>query len=99
MSDQKARTLAALGELSVTTDVLVQGLTSSHGDRAHEAICVMLMQGMDFFGRDSVAMKQFFPVWDAIKSHIDRADLPRALQQTETWRIQLREIISISEQS
>ena len=87
--------LAALQDLSRTTDILLKSLAASDDDKAHEAISVMLMQGMNYFGAHSPVMKQFFPVWDAIKSHIDRSDMPRALRQAQTWRTQLNEVMVI----
>ncbi len=84
MTKQSEAMLTALNELAITTDILIKGLSDSDLDKAHEAVSVMLMQGMDFFGPESTAMKQFFPVWDAIKSYIDRSDVPQALGQART---------------
>jgi len=95
MTDQRAVLLEAWNDLSATTDVLLASLEASDEDKAHEAVSVMLMQGLNYFGSNSVAMKQCFTVWDAIKLHIDRSDLTRALSQARRWRAQLDEIISI----
>ena len=67
MNKQQEAMLAALEELRKTTSILLSALNSFDRDKAHEAITIMLMQGMDFFGPKSTAMQQFFPVWDAIK--------------------------------
>ncbi len=98
MTTQSEAMLAALQELATTTDILIKALSDNDSDKAHEAISVLLMQGMDFFGPKSTAMQQFFPVWDAIKSHIDRHDVQRALSQSRTWKTQLHEVISIVKQ-
>jgi hypothetical protein len=95
VSDQQQDMLQALEALQNTTDILLGSLAASDGDKSHEAISVMMMQGIDYFGADSPAMQQFFPVWDAIKSHIDGSDFERALSQTTTWQRQLRETVEI----
>ena len=95
MTKQIETVLTALQELAITTDVLIKGLSDKDLDKAHEAVSVMLMQGVDFFGAD---MHQFFPVWDSIKSHIDRCDVARALGQARTWETQLHEVISLVKQ-
>ncbi len=93
MSNQQQVMLQALEDLQNTTDILLGGLAASDDEKSLEAISVMLVQGMNHFGGESPAMQQFFPVWDAIKSHIDRSDFERALSQTTTWQNQLRELI------
>ena len=98
MTTQSEAMLAALQELATTTDILIKALSDNDSDKAHEAISVLLMQGMDFFGQESTAMQQFFPVGDAIKSYINRHDVQRALSQSRTWKIQLHEVISIVKQ-
>lgn len=87
--------LNQLNELQNTTEVLRDSLANSDLDKAHEAISVMLMQGMDFFGPEHPAMKQFFPVWDMIKRHIDAGNIHEASGQTSTWGRQLGEIIEL----
>jgi hypothetical protein len=78
-----------------TTGILLTALQASNLDKAHEAISVMLMQGMDMFGHEHPLMQQFFPVWEAIKTHIDTENIQSALSQTETWRQQLLEVRAI----
>lgn len=91
----KEEMLTALRDLSITTDVLVNGLAAGNLDKGREAVSVLLMQGMNYFGPKSTVMQQFFPVWDAIKDHIDRSDGPRAMGQARLWKTQLEEVIAI----
>lgn len=84
-----------LGELQSTTQILLEALREGDFSKAQEALSVMLMQGRDAYGPEHPAMNQFFPVWDAIKGHIDRADADRAIGQTEIWERQLAEVIEI----
>jgi K+/H+ antiporter YhaU regulatory subunit KhtT len=91
--------LNALNELQITTDILLEALSRNDLDKSHEAISVMLMQGMDFFGPEHPAMQQFFPVWDAIKQHIDSGNVERAVGQTNTWKKQLQEVVEIVKNS
>ena len=95
MTEQQEAALQALGELQTTTGILLAYLVASDAEKSHEAISVMLMQGMEYFGAESPAMQQFFPVWDAIKTHIDNSDLQRAEGQARTWETQLLEMIEI----
>ena len=95
MNSQINPMLFALNDLDKTTDRLIEALQNSDTDKAHEAISIMLMQGMDHFGPDHIAMQQFFPVWNIIKGHIDGQNIVGALFQTETWQSQLHEIIVI----
>lgn len=98
MTKQQDAMLTTLQDLAITTDILIKGLSDKDLDKAHEAVSILLMQGMDFFGAESPAMQQFFPVWDSIKSHIDRSDVPLALGQARTWKAQLHEVISLVKQ-
>lgn len=82
-------------ELQSTTQILSEALRKGDFDKAHEAISIMLMQGLHAYGPEHPAMQQFFPVWDAIKEHIDRADVDSAIGQTEIWERQLAEVIEI----
>ncbi|MBC7619871.1 MAG: hypothetical protein H7293_12960 [Candidatus Saccharibacteria bacterium] len=95
MTNQNEAMLNALQEPLITTDILTTALSSGNLEKGHEAISVMLMQGMDMFGAESAAMQQFCPVWDAIKGHIDRGDAEQALEQSNVWMLQLREVLSI----
>ena len=95
MTNQNEAMLRALQELLITTDILTTALSSGNLEKGHEAIFVMLMQGTDMFGAESAAMQQFFPVWDAIKGHVDRGDPEQALEQSNVWMLQLREVLSI----
>lgn len=85
----------ALDQLKATTQVLLQALRNKDLDKGHEAISVLLTQGMTMLGRDSPVMQQFFPVWDAIEKHINRLNVADALGQTEIWDRQLDEVIAI----
>ena len=44
-------------------------------ENAHTALTVLLVAALESFGPASVALKQFFPVLDAIKERIDGSDL------------------------
>lgn len=94
----KESMLLALEELSRTSDVLLNALSLDDEEKSHEAISVILMQGIELLGRRSTAFQQFLPVWEAIRSHIDRGDLSRALGQAQTWKAQLLEVISLVRQ-
>ena len=89
--------LSALRELATTTEILIKGLKNNNLEKANEAVTILLMQGMDYFGAESVAMKQFFPVWDTIRKHLDRGDVGQALGQSQLWKSQLFEVMSIVE--
>jgi hypothetical protein len=86
---------AALQALLKLTDVVVDHLTRGEGEKAHAALTVLLMAALGSLGPESFAMKQFFPVLNAIKKHIDASDLGRALNQTHVFKAQLKEIIDI----
>lgn len=98
MDDKRQGMLGALRDLAQTTDVLIRSLERQDLEKAHEAISVLLMQGMDYFGPASALMQQCFPVWDAVRSHIDRGDAALALGQSQVWSRQLDEVIAIVEQ-
>ena len=85
----------ALNVLQETTNVLLDALRKGDLAKAHEAVSVLLMQGIDFYGLNHPVIQQCLPVWDAIKGHIDRGDTRRALEQTETWGHQLTEVIEL----
>jgi len=87
--------LVALNDLDKTTNILIEALLNYDLDKAHEAISIMLMQGMNYWGPDNPALQQCFPVWDAIKKHIDTSNVIGALGQTKTWQSQLHEVIEI----
>lgn len=95
MTDQKQQMLYGLNDLSLTTQILIDALSSNESDRSHEAVSVLLMQGLRHFGADSPAMKQFFPVFDNIKRYIDADDLATALGQTKVFERQLKEIVEL----
>ena len=84
-----------LNEFKITTRILLQALRVGDLEKAHEAVSVLLLQGMTMLGRDHPAMQQFFPVWNAIETYINSEKLDRALGQAETWSRQLDEIIEI----
>jgi hypothetical protein len=70
-------------------------LSVDNNDKSHEAVTILLMQGLHTLGAESVAMKQFFPVFDVIKRRIDSGNLPGALGQAELFQTQLSEIITM----
>lgn len=84
----------ALYDLKATTNKLVFALQADDLDKAHEAVSVLLTQGLNHFGMDHPAMKQFMPVWSAIESHISEGKIDNALDQSELWNRQLDEVIS-----
>lgn len=92
---QAATMNSVLGELHATTQVLLEALRGGDLDKAHEAVSVLLMQGMTMLGAEHPAMKQFFPVWDAIQKHIAKGDSSSALGQADTWNRQLSEVMQI----
>ena len=59
---------AALEALVPLTDVVIDRLTKGEAENAHTALTVLLVAALESFGPESVAMKQFFPVLDAIKN-------------------------------
>ena len=87
--------LNVLNEFKTTTGILLQTLRAGNLDKAHEAVSVLLMQGMTMLGQEHPAMQQFFPVWSAIESHVTSGKTERALGQTEIWNRQLDEVIEI----
>jgi hypothetical protein len=95
MSRNNEPILSVFRELHNTTIILREALSGADEDKAHEAVTVLLMQGMQMLGAESTAMQQFYPVWEAIKSHIDNSDLASALGQTKTWERQLLEVIAL----
>lgn len=98
--DAKAQTMyAALKDLDLTTSVLLQAVEAQDGDKAHEAVSVLLAQGLDYFGVTHPVMQQFVPVWRAIKDHIYASRLAKARDQTRIWQRQLNEVITILEKS
>lgn len=95
MSTQSNPMLDVLNDLDATTDILLAALSNSDEDKAYEAISVLLLQGIETIGKDHPVMQQCFPVWDAIRNHIESLDLERAHSQTVTWKRQLGEVIEI----
>ncbi|MBL6768851.1 MAG: hypothetical protein ISQ20_05145 [Alphaproteobacteria bacterium] len=95
MTDEHQDLLQAWDVLGETTDILLDSLLSKDMDKSHEAVSVLLMQAMNTFGQEHPVFQQCFPVWDAIKSHIDANNLERALSQARTWKKQLDEIKAI----
>ncbi len=85
----------ALNEFKTTTEILLQALRTDDLEKAHEAVSVLLMQGMTMLGQEHPAMQQFFPVWNAIETHVTSGNVDRALGQAETWSRQLEEVIKI----
>jgi|GEM_PF-3597449 hypothetical protein len=69
---------------------LIQHLNAGDVDASHEAVFILLVQGLGLFGEGP--MMQFFPVVDSIKGKIDRSDLGGALRQALVFRQQLDEV-------
>ena len=80
---------AALEALVPLIDVVIDRLTKGEEENAHTALTVLLVAALESFGPESVAMKQFFPVLEAIKERSDASELKRALKQTRVFRAQL----------
>jgi|SRR5579871_885003 len=102
MSDLKDKALASLDELLSTGEILRKKLHVSdkdNGDGATEAISVMLMQLLHFYGPTHPAAKQLFPAMDRIKARIDQANYVGALSDVEYLIESLKEIREIVEKS
>ena len=96
MTDHREAMSAALETWIETLEILISHLTKGDVEAAHEAVLILLLQGLDLFGGpDSVLMKQCFPVLDAIKKKVDVSDLDGALRQSLLFRKQLEEIRSL----
>ena len=95
MTNEHQELLQAWDVLGETTDILLDSLLSKDMDKSHEAVSVLQMQAMNIFGQEHPVFQQCFPVWDAIKSHIDENNQERALSQARTWKKQLDEIKAI----
>jgi hypothetical protein len=95
VNNQKQQFLSALDDLSQTVQILTGALTTGDSDKSHEAVTILLQQGLMYFGAESEVMKQFFPVFDRIKRHIDANNLSSALGQTRVFEQQLGEVITI----
>jgi hypothetical protein len=95
MNIQDNPMINALNDLDATTNILLAALLNSKEDSAHQAISVMLMQGMHYFGNNDAVIQQFFPVWDAIGNDIESIRMEKALSQARTWKAQLQEVIEI----
>ena len=84
--------LAPLSLWTLTLNVVIERLTSADGD-AHEALTVLMMQGLHLFGGPkSPVMQQFFPVLNSIKAKLDDSDLDGALSTANRLREQLDEV-------
>jgi hypothetical protein len=95
MTDQNAQIFEGLRDLSQTTQILIQALTDGDDDKAHEAVTILLAQGLNYFGAETVLMQQFLPVFDRIKQLVEAMDLPGALRQTHLFDKQLVEITEL----
>lgn len=95
MNEKNEDIVNALTELRSTSEILVVALKGNDIDKAHEAVSILLMQGIGFFGPKSVVMQQFFPVFDTIKTRIDTNNLAGALGQTELFQVQLKAILAM----
>ncbi len=99
MDKHQNTTLSTLNDMATTTEILLNQLSIADEENSQEAISMMLTKGMEYFGPDSTAMRQFAPALDAIKSDIDRTELQQAIAHTETWNKQLHEFISVVKKS
>lgn len=95
MTNEQLELSEAWDILGETTDILLTSLISEDMDKSHEAVSVLLLQAMNIFGPDHTVFQQCFPVWDAIKLHIDANNQERALSQARTWKKQLDEVKAI----
>lgn len=84
-----------LEDLVPLTDALIDCLAKAEENNAHTAVTALMMHALTSLGQDSVAMKQFFPVFDTIKRRIDVSNLKGALEQAQLFKVQLKEIIDI----
>jgi len=82
--------VVAAGELQTRPVGDFQWVRESAG-----SLTVTLCQGTAKFGAESVALEQFFPVLDSIKSRIDVNQLDGALGQTRSFQSQLKEVMAI----
>lgn len=93
MNDNREAVSAALEQWSVTLDTLIRQLVDADEDASHEAVSILLVQGLGLFGGPvSVVMQESFPVLDAIQKKVDASDLDGALRQALVFRQQLEEI-------
>jgi hypothetical protein len=60
----------------------LDALSRSDFDKAHEAISILLMQGMGMYGIEHPLMQQYFPSLRCHKEYIDSQNILRALSQT-----------------
>jgi len=97
MNETNSNMIQSLEDVAVsaTTQILINHLSAFDEGKSHEAISVLLMQGLTLLGQKSVAMQQFFPVFDTIKRRMDSSDLQGALGQAREFQTQLNEIISL----
>ena len=94
MINHKQAVLKAFDDLDASLKILIHALQKNDGDAAHEAVTVLLHQSIMAFGVDSPIMRQFFPVFERIKQHIDALTLTDALGQTELFKGQIVQIVS-----
>ena len=92
LSENQETVLRNLAAWSETLDVLIQHLTAVNEDASREAVFVLLLQGLGFFGGPEGPMSHLFPVVDSIRSKIDKPDLEGALRQATLFRQQLNEV-------
>ena len=79
-----------------TIDVLIQRLRLGKADEAHQALVVVMMEGLSRFGGpESEVMQECFPPLDRIKRQIDAADLDGAHRLTLHLRRQLGEVLDL----
>ena len=92
MNENYESICAALDSLSETLLILSQKLTEADEDDSHEALSILLMQGLELFGPESVLMQQLFPALDAIKNQLDTSDYGTAMYQTDRLWEQLDQV-------
>ncbi len=94
MINHKQAVLKAFDDRDASLKIFIHALQKNDGDAAHEAVTVLLHQSIMAFGVDSPVMRQFFPVFERIKQHIDMLILTDALGQTELFKSQIDQIVS-----
>jgi hypothetical protein len=73
-------------------DILLRHLAADDKDGSREAVFILLLQGLGFFGGPEGPMMHLFPVVDSIRIKIDKSDLDGASRQALIFRQQLEEV-------
>ena len=91
-TNNQQQALALIDTLIDTVDILRTHLSEADGDKAHEAISVMLMQVVHVGGPGSGFMRLLSPVMDRLQRLIASSNLGVALEQAELFKTQMLEI-------